>query len=100
MRIAVTEKHILDGVQNDPKHCPIALAFGSVITAPGLDVGGCSVELTAGIYVRIPAKVGRFIQDFDHGTPVKPFSFETSDPIVYQRPPGYPGIPELGIAAS
>lgn len=79
--IEVTQSDIYNGHRNECNKCPIALAMSRYFK--------CEVTVAYN-YCQIPNKLGgsiriinsevmqRFIDDFDSGRPVQPFSFEIS----------------------
>lgn len=74
MKIQITKKHIKQGKKGRVTLCPIALAckecgFERVrIDAETFEIDGCSGNLP-------PDAIG-FVDDFDDGKPVKPFTFK------------------------
>ena len=84
--IEVTQKDIEEGVAMDCKSCPVALAcMRHIDKVPGV----ISVEAATDLilfkglkrYVcTTPAEAGKFINRFDVGIRVKPFSFELEIP--------------------
>jgi hypothetical protein len=74
MKIDVTQEDIANGVREDGTSCPIALACERAgLYAPNVDN---EIATDEGNY-NMTAEAIRFIEDFDSGQPVKPFSFET-----------------------
>lgn len=82
IKIEVTEEDIKDGVRENVKQCPVARAvlrqldFAEVVE---VSMGGIDINFDVPgrkfIRYKIPKKVMRFIQRFDEGKSVKPFSF-------------------------
>lgn len=76
--ITVTESHIKRGNIAESKSCPIALAFHSK-KYTNVDVDGDTVVFTnrsgREIDFALPNKAKKFIDRFDSGKKVKPFSF-------------------------
>jgi hypothetical protein len=76
--IRVLKQDILRGVQKDCLRCPVALAIRRARFIPK------SMVLVGNRYVDqdntwlYPTKVNTFINRFDTGKPVKPFSFITT----------------------
>jgi len=77
MKIHVTEKHIKKGVGFNPWKCPTAKAIqeatGRKPTVTSEWYGFNNEELS------LPKKVTKFIDNFDRGKKVKPFSFVLKD---------------------
>lgn len=80
MKIKVKKKHIDDGEIGSVCNCPIALAlkdhFGFTPEYDGVDVGKeyiCFNNIT--LTEKVPARVKRFIENFDTNKKVKPFEF-------------------------
>ena len=80
LKVDVTWDHIDQGVGEDPYGCPIALAIGDL---PNV-MGGAFVDSTMCEFthhdchvcdVPLPKKARTFVQKFDSGQDVKPFSF-------------------------
>jgi len=73
MKIHVTEKHIINGKTTNPWQCPVALAIkeatGRKPTVISEWYSFNNEELP------LPEKVTKFIDNFDRGKKVKPFSF-------------------------
>jgi hypothetical protein len=77
--IEVTQSNIARGTQGDPCACPIALAFrdtGRLATVNTVDV------IIDARIAMLPDEAVRFIEDFDAGYPVAPFSFEIELPFT------------------
>jgi len=74
MQIRVTQTDIKNGVENDLCNCPIALA---VKRATGLSVVRicCSWIKYKGNHHDTPDAAIKFIEAFDVGKPVEPFTF-------------------------
>lgn len=86
MRIEVTEDDILEGVRNDGSSCPVAKAMVRA-TGDNWRVGPYVAEMRDGRGrllgdTYLPAEVGRFIYQFDHGETVRPFGFEVYIPVA------------------
>jgi hypothetical protein len=77
MLINVTQSHIDNGCKQDGENCPIANAISEALDAD------CCVENTkitiytgyAPTFIKTPLAVRIFIDIFDRGLPVQPFSF-------------------------
>lgn len=82
MRVQVKQEHIdaaeaLDESENNLTWCatcPIAVALACMGFADSL-VGEDRVELDAGCNSQLPPSARRFIEDYDNGEPVNPFTF-------------------------
>lgn len=83
-KIRVTEEHIANGIRSNTESCPVALA---ILDATGwnkgdVDVGGETIDRVEGMFpnwnfthYHCPKKVQKFVDRFDEGKPVRPFSF-------------------------
>jgi hypothetical protein len=77
MIISVTHADITEGVKNACNHCPIALAIkrafncDCVMVLASFDIIVNSQQYTS----EDPETVQEFINNFDNGFPVQPFSF-------------------------
>lgn len=76
MRITVTQDMINRGVRNNARKCPVALALKEagltrVVVCGGVDFGPVPYRQSILLNRRVLCFIGRF----DHGKPVKPFSF-------------------------
>ena len=79
MLIEVTREHISQGQRQECALCPVALAIKAVIPCTYCAVGVGSVQMIRRKQwydLDLPAKVQKFIKEFDLGLPVRPFSFE------------------------
>jgi hypothetical protein len=77
LKVSVTQKHIDKGKPHNPEYCPIAYAMRD-LGFKDLDVGGSDVTGTLGGFTTTyygPAKNDIFVQKFDSGEKVKPFTF-------------------------
>lgn len=75
MRINVTQEHIDRGVRGDCAACPIALATTEVIHER-VGVVGLHIIDNDGIPIKeTTVKMRQFMDNFDDGKPVQPFSF-------------------------
>ena len=76
IRIRVTSKDIELGVQSKSDSCPIARAIKRKKLGTKIAVGIGDIYIDAKIKkVSNPERVFRFVNDFDFGSPVEPFSF-------------------------
>ncbi len=77
IKIIVTKTDIQKGKRDTSNLCPVAKAIRRCAGLYGIDVYGD--ELGFGIALRrlvdLPKKVSKFVERFDFGKPVKPFSF-------------------------
>lgn len=74
LRINVTKKDIAKGKRREPEDCPVALAIKRqkvAIICVGID----RIWIADKDAISTPKTVQRFIERFDCGNPVKPFSF-------------------------
>jgi hypothetical protein len=82
MRIEVTQEDIGNGKRKSCWGCPIALAVGRTANLSFGErfVGSTFIEWFDGRWHRseVPPLAAQFIEAFDAGKPVKPFSFELS----------------------
>lgn len=79
MKITVKQKHIDKGEKTKAMSCPIALAIKDYYWFPRRVVVGhccCFIGKNMDKTYPLPKEVTNFIQDFDMGLEVKPFSFE------------------------
>lgn len=75
MKINVTQDDIDCGIIGNCELCPIALAILPIVSPLPVEVDNCCIEI-GGVQYNSPNSVCQFIDDFDNGKPVKPFSFE------------------------
>lgn len=75
MKITVTNKDIKNGRQHHCFECPIALAVRRACQTEVVSVGGFTIKVRGGDWIKIPRLAVNFIGDFDLGKPVQPFSF-------------------------
>lgn len=74
MKINVKQSHIDEGKHESPFYCPVALAIRAKkqayvwVASAYLEIDGRTAPL--------PARVKRFIYNFDRGRKVRPMSFE------------------------
>lgn len=75
MKIEVTARDIEKGLPEDKCGCPVALA---IRRATGLEVSvWCSMSVKVGReYIDLPDEAEDFINRFDQGEPVQPFTFD------------------------
>jgi hypothetical protein len=76
MIINVTEEDIKNGVPRNSTCCPIALAIKRQNNNRPLDIGLYGIFRYNKASIIFPVEVTLFIQNFDMGGPVQPFSFE------------------------
>jgi hypothetical protein len=78
VHIEVTEQDIKDGKPCTISSCPIARALRRTLPKSVAQVGGDGITMN-GVFGRrsitTPAKILAFVESFDNGYPVKPFSF-------------------------
>lgn len=80
-RIEVTSGHIRRGEQQNSCACPIALAikeqWPGLVTEIEVLMEAVNVDVPGGVYhAEMPRNAGNFVEAFDFGTEVAPFSFE------------------------
>jgi hypothetical protein len=79
--IKVTLRDIKNGTTAHCKYCPVARALRRQLHRRKVSVGtDCFYLGDASTSSSLPARVQRFIYEFDNGVPVKPFSFCIKDP--------------------
>lgn len=86
VKIDVTAEDIANGVPSNCGKCPIALALLRVVPSPivlnvdGDSVSFCLPSKPSGLHPHaasdLPFVAQWFVQDFDNGQPVVPFSFD------------------------
>ena len=86
--IKVTQDHINEGLINNPKCCPIALAFkeqasGCISTSVEKLILEWEDDNHKKYAAMLPADALKFVSDFDNGIDVNPFEFE----INYRKKP-------------
>lgn len=72
-KIRVTEDDILRGKKDDCRACPVALALRRLF--PTAEVYNNEVAVQEREWRDLPDKVMLFIEEFDGGRPVLPFTF-------------------------
>jgi hypothetical protein len=75
MRIRVTDNHIGKGERRSIFCCPIALAIKKRIGMRNISVGIHQVRIEGKLF-ELPSEAKGFIEDFDTGRPVAPFTFD------------------------
>ena len=90
MHIEITEDDIMDGWPRDCEYCPVALAVCRALAIPPRWVNVADTMLYLHLHldeeewaIALPSVVKRFINDFDKGKDVHPFSFE----LPYEKHP-------------
>jgi hypothetical protein len=76
MRIDVTQDDITYGKRRAGDRCPIAIAIMRALNEPIVEVSFFKVFIPDGSRYSMPAAARVFINDFDGGLFVQPFSFE------------------------
>ena len=78
MKIHVRKRHVLAGKPQSKEYCPINLAMNSKgLTDVVVDVDAVFFRNKGDGYVRrLPSDAIRFIETFDQGGAVAPFSFD------------------------
>lgn len=85
VEVRVTAEHIAHGTAHDCEQCPIALAITSMYpgsTGVGVYSGGVFIDYP-GTYLLLPLTedAREFVERFDLGLPVKPFTFVTRESL-------------------
>lgn len=78
MTIHVTEDDIKKGQRDNPSCCPVAKALRRY--KPGMTVGRIGLYQSDGTMHPMPDAVETFVDCFDNGKPVQPFTFELPSP--------------------
>jgi len=89
-RITVTQKHINHGQRHAPPSCPIALAVKEQLGTDDAWVDGSFIRAGRPSWDAFqeywtPATAKPFIEDFDAGLVVEPFSFEMEGAAFFSR---------------
>ena len=79
--VRVEQRHIDEGVPNEPGMCPVALAIKGQPGCRRVLVGHCGGHVYFENFrppasFHLPKKVSKFILDFDEGEDVEPFEFK------------------------
>lgn len=72
-KIEVTDEDIRQGVKGQCGRCPIALAAARA-GIKDVTVGSYTMKIKH-LFIHLPRNVSEFINRFDDGLPVQPFSF-------------------------
>lgn len=75
IKISITKAHIRDGVPGNECDCPIALALKDALLTNDVAVNPDGMRVNNRTF-SADKKDRRFIERFDNGKPVKPYSFE------------------------
>lgn len=79
VKISVTAEHINAGEQRDCADCPVALAIKDTLHPLSIEITDDFIHfgLPGGRYspVHTPENVSYFVDKFDDGQPVQPFTF-------------------------
>lgn len=73
-QITVTQEDITNGFPGSYTSCPVALALRRVFPEEGVDVDSDSL-IIGDREVETSEAVGGFMEEFDEGSPVEPFTF-------------------------
>ncbi len=82
LKVNVTQEHIDKGVPEMACSCPVAKAVAELLNDGFASTDGVSLTVedsqrhTQAFANTLPDEVLCFVSDFDHGKPVKPFSFD------------------------
>lgn len=82
--INVTQKDIDQGDRDKCQTCPVALALNRVAKKPWVEYG--YIRFSDGhsrCAVAVPAGVHDFMEEFDTGEDVKPFTFKINIPEIF-----------------
>ncbi len=83
MKVTVTNKDIAYGCKSNESNCPIARAvnkaLGIPITYGAVEVGIWDIHIMGAGSFKTSRSAKRFIQKFDSGKKVKPFTFILRD---------------------
>lgn len=74
MKIEVTQKHI-DEAGSDCNSCPVALAVKEAVKHDAVEAGQFTITIGS-LSHETPSRVTRFMDKYDNGESVKPFTFE------------------------
>jgi hypothetical protein len=75
MRISIDQKCIDEGIAGSAFSCPVALALDKAgVRHHGVTVNLVYLDSSSGP-IELPARVSKFVQDFDSDKNVKPFRF-------------------------
>ena len=82
--INVTAEHITDGARGNPWGCAIALALKTAFPdAELVSVGVTDFDIDDRVYdIPFPREASTWIEAFDRGGEVEPFSFDVDYPAV------------------
>jgi hypothetical protein len=85
LHVDVTQADIEAGETGDCSNCPVALAVRRAAVAAGLPdadwVEVCFPRIKIGhVAFSFPRGIGQFVDDFDAGESVRPFSFDLDRP--------------------
>lgn len=75
IKINVTNDHIRRGVRGSACDCPIALALKETLITNSVSVTGARM-LVNHVWFVVDKKDIRFMERFDAGQPVRPYSFD------------------------
>lgn len=75
IRVNVTQRDIDRGEACDSGTCPVARAVLRVKGVSFVAVAGEDISINTRRCLLLPKKVSKFIERFDDGQPVKPFTF-------------------------
>jgi hypothetical protein len=87
--IEVTEEDVREGIRCDHRFCMVATAIPRTVPqATFIHVDAQGVSFTVGtkrLYYVSPPAVARYIQLFDAGQVIEPFSFMLREPVITER---------------
>lgn len=82
--VKVTALDIKNGIMEDDELCPVAIALKryknelrrcAMLTEVSVGILGIELSFSESASIKFPAPARKFIERFDGGLPVKPFSF-------------------------
>jgi hypothetical protein len=75
IKVNVTKDHIRKGIRGSACDCPLALALKETLITTNVSVDANSIRVNH-VYFKTDKKDVRFIERFDAGKPVRPYSLE------------------------
>lgn len=83
--IDVTQDDINKGIKENCRFCPVALAVQRTFNDPEMDVFSPCIKNCEEDRVASPSSVCDFIDRYDNGESVQPFSFEIDVPETWVK---------------
>lgn len=84
IKISIAPRHIRCGTKGSMESCPIALAIKEALLTDNVKVDGSGIFINERKY-EVDKKDLRFIERFDNGERVSPYSFELTRPMITRR---------------